>query len=289
MRVPVIFDQPLGLLIDAIPEKGTRRRIITTLVESFILEQDSTFKDAIRTASSSDTQSFLNDVKDRLCWRLTTHDPEALQISVSNRSLAQALESEEVEKALIELSAPFRSGESRDSGFNKKIKVAVQRASRIEIVDGFVAQQLMTGASGTNWFLKKVLDNFNGVISIVSGEPWDDRNAPAGVKAKRDLVTHRIGELLAENHRFTGEIRLTLLSGKKFQHNRRLGIRFDSGQAIVLLEAGLGTFSKDPFSESHELKNADLVEFKKVITQSAQTKDKHEIIVRHSDVCNLVH
>lgn len=289
MRIPISLDQPLGLLIDALPQKGTKRRIISTLVESFILEQDTTFRESIRTASSTETQSLLNDIKDLLCWKRTSCDPEAIQLSIRDRNLSEILDSEQVMKALSALSSPLRAGESRNSGFDMKIKSAVQRASRIEIIDGYAAANLMNGTPGTMWFLGKVLQNFHGVISIISAEPKDERNAPAGVTAKRGQIERQIGSLLKDLHSFDGEIRLSLLNSRDFPHNRRLGLRFDSGQATVILEKGLGIFDKDPFSESHELKNADLTEFKKVIAHAAQARDKHEIVLRHSSFCNESH
>lgn len=289
MRIPISLDQPLGLLIDALPQQGTKRRIISVLVESFILEQDIAFKDSIRTATSSDTQSFLHDIKELLCWKRTVCDPEALQLSTRDRTLNEILDSEEVIKALSVLSSPLRSGESRDEGFNLKIKSALQRASRIEIIDGYAAANLMNGTAGTIWFLRKVLENFQGVVSIISAEPKDERNAPAGPTAKRALIEQKIGDVLKDSHDFKGEIRVSLLSGRDFPHNRRLGLRFDSGQATVILEKGLGIFDKDPFSESHELKNADFAEFKKVMTQTSQARDKYEIVRRHSDYCQENH
>lgn len=287
MRIPLSLDQPLGLLIDAIPKNGTKRRIISTLVESFILEHNSTFKESIRSATSTETQSFLNDMRDLLCWKKTSSDPEALAISSSDHTLNEILDSDELAKALRDLSAPLRAGESRDVGFDEKLRGAVQRATRIEIIDGYAATNLMSGTPGTIWFLKKISENFDGVISIISAEPKGEGNSPGGVNAKRELVERQMVRLLQEAHGFKGEIRLTLLSARDFPHNRRLSLRFDSGQATVILEKGLGTFDKDPFSESHELKNADFLEFKKVLTETAKTRDKYELVVKHSDTCSL--
>ena len=287
MRIPLTLDQPLGLLIDAIPKNGTKRRIISTLMESFILEHDSTFKESIRSATSTDTQSFLNDMKDLLCWKKISSDPDALAISSSDHTLNEILDSEELAKALRDLSAPLRAGESRDAGFESKLKEAVRRATRIEIIDGYAATNLMGGTPGTMWFLRKVTENFDGVVSIISAEPKEERNAPAGVTAKRVQIERQLASLLKDAHGFKGEIRLTLLGGRDFQHNRRLSLRFDSGQATVLLEKGLGTFDRDPFSESHELKNADFLEFKKVITETSKARDKYELVLNHSDTCSL--
>jgi hypothetical protein len=287
VRIPLSLDQPLGLLIDAIPKNGTKRRIISTLVESFILEHNSTFKESIRSATSTETQSFLNDMRDLLCWKKTNSDPEALAISSSNNTLNEILDSEELAKALRDLSAPLRAGESREVGFDSKLRGAVRRASRIEIIDSYAATNLMSGTPGTIWFLKKISENFDGVISIISAEPKGEVNAPSGVNAKRELVERQLVRLLEETHGFKGEIRLTLISARDFPHNRRLSLRFDSGQATVILEKGLGTFDKDPFSESHELKNADFFEFKKVLTETAKNRDKYELVVKHSDTCSL--
>ncbi len=285
MRIPITFDKPLGLLVDGVSQPGTRRRVIETLVNSFLWEDARTFKEAISTASTSETKAFLSDVRDRLCWKTILDDPAAIHVIVADRSLSEILDSEEVSTALNSNSAILRSGESRQRGFDQQFKTVLRLATRVDILDTYASSNLMARNEGTVWFLSRVMENFGGVISILSQEPRDGVNAPAGVNAKRELMTANLEGLLRSCHSFEGEIRLTLVDSHIVPHNRRLGIRFDSGQATILLEKGLGIFDDDPFLESHELPNANLLEFKRVISLAANSRSKHEIVRRHFDVC----
>lgn len=285
MRVPITFDQPLGVLIDSLPQRGTRRRVIETIISSFLWEDPSSYRDAIATATSAETRAILSDVKDRICWKKIDNDPSALQVTVADRNLSEILDSDEVVEAIQSISSPIHSGQLRQDGFDSKFGNLLAKATRIEVIDAYAASNLMILGEGTSWFLNEAFKKFNGVISIISEEPREIRNGPAGVTAKRELVISNLKQLLKDAHAFKGEVRVTLVDASLVPHNRRLGFRFDSGQATVVLEKGLGIFDFDPFNESHELANADLQEFKKVFSTAFSSTKKYEIVLNHESSC----
>jgi hypothetical protein len=51
------------------------------------------------------------------------------------------------------------------------------------------------------------------------------------------------------------------------------------------MEKGLATFDSDPFSESHVVSNADVSDLKETLS-GFSSRDKYEIVVTHSQVCN---
>lgn len=285
MRIPITFDKPLGLLIDEISEPAKRRATLKTLVDNFICEDSSTFKEAISTASNSETKAILSDIKELLCWKTVDEDQEAIKLVVAESNLADALFTDEIYQAIDNVGLPIRSGQTRISGFQQKFQEALSRANRVEIIDGFAASNLMQLSEGTVWFITKILENFSGVLSIYSREPESSVNAPGGVNGKRDLLLTNLKKIVKPVHQFKGELRVTLVDREFILHNRRLALRFDNGQATILLEKGLGTFDDDPFREAYEFKNADLVEFKKVISTAANSRSKHDMSVRHEAEC----
>lgn len=286
MRVPITFDQPLGRLVDELELQGTKRRVVKALMESFLCEDTSSFKESISTATASDTKSLLFDVRELLCWSQVEHDPNALRISVGSKSLPEILDSDEVSKALISISEPLRRGNSRQTCFDAKFSNALKRARRVEIIDAYAATNLQNQASGTTWFLRQTLEKFDGVISIYSTDPRLIKTNTFHGNSSLGPLEQNLSRLLTSLHTFRGELRLTLVAPKDMPHNRRIALRFDSGQATAVLEKGLAMFDSDPFSESHEMANADLTEFKKAIKVLSSARNKSELVHRHSDTCS---
>ena len=285
MRIPVTFDRPLGMLLDELQSPGIRRRVISTLVSSFLCEDSNSYKDAIMTATSSETKSILNDVKDVLCWKTIANDPDATRIDLTTMNLAEVLDTEQIITSIHSNSEPLRVGDRRNDAFQRKFVPLLRRAKRVEVIDPYASTNLMQKTAGTTWFVKNVLENFNGVFSIYTQEPRDGNNAPAGVRAKRELLEKNLRALIAPLHDFVGDVRVNLVDAEFVKHNRRFGLKFDSGQATIILEKGLDTFDSDPFSESQELANADFAEFKRAISAANSSRNKHEIVINHKQSC----
>jgi hypothetical protein len=285
MRIPLALDRPLGLVLDGIPKITTRRRVLQTLTNSALLEGAMTFKEAVATASSSETKSQLLDLKDLLCWRVISEQSEGLALGVASEGLVEFLESDVFVDRFEKISAPLSRDESRDEGFNRKFEFPISQSRRIEVLDPFAAVNVMKMTGGTVWFLNKVLKNYSGVLAIFSSEPQDAPNFPAGITEKRKIVEMNLEKIIRPLHDFRGSLRFILVDSKQMPHNRRLSLRFDSGQATVIMEKGLATFDSDPFSESHVVSNADVSDLKETLS-GFSSRDKYEIVVTHSQVCN---
>jgi hypothetical protein len=285
MRVPLALNNPLGQVIDGIPKMSTRRRVLQTLSTSALIQSVMTFKEAVATASSTETKAHLFDLRELLCWRVVDEQSGGGDVNIESNDLVEFLESDHFLDRFEDISAPLSRHEGRDQGFRRKFESPVNQSRRIEVLDPFAAVNVMKMTEGTVWFLNTVLKSYSGVLAIFSSEPLDAPNFPAGVTEKRKIVQMNLEKIIRPLHNFTGSLRFTLVDSNQMPHNRRLSLRFDSGQATVLMEKGLATFDSDPFSESHVVSNADSSDLKETLAVINNSRDKYEIVLAHSQVC----
>lgn len=287
MRAPVLISGDIGDSFDKLSARD-KRMVLAQLRDSILCESLKSFKEFVSSAVSADTKAVFQDLRDYICWVKLAQEPSPGPIATLAGDLPETVFSESLAESIQRTQEPLRPGETRDNGFARKFEPLVAYATRIEIVDKWAGTNLMTGNEGARWFTSKVIGLSNGTLSIISEEPKREGNFQMTLEERRKLVQKRVASLIGSEHNFRGSVRITLVPEGFLPHNRRIAFRFDSGQATSVVEHGLSTFDRDPFVESHEFSNADLPEFKRIISlvSSLPSNDKHEFSLTHGSMCS---